>query len=291
MCAGLSFFTVTVSWWTLDVNILLKQNLTSRGKRGIESSNGKDTPEVFFHVHLAKTAGSTVNRAVARRYYGVCGHKGYSFSQNLEDTVRKTTDARFQGFGLDRVHPSRMESWGFHNCALISHEIGADALMKMVRLDTFQNVTKTGIIPCREPVDHLLSQCNMRHISVTNLVSKNSSCPEIISKCELGWVRYDDSLLNVFDRIILFRYDDFGPLIARLDRTMPRRVIELAQAYNYMTSRPRNTAYEKLGMSCPISTLREHLMRSWSYYRLCDNVLGKASYIELPRERVVQEYM
>jgi len=282
---------VTVSWWTLEVDILLKQNFTSRGKRGIESSNGKDTPEIFFHVHIAKTAGSTVNRVVARRYYGVCGHKGYSFSQNLEDTLRNTTDARFQGFGLDRVHPSRMNSWGFHNCALISDERAADTFMKMVRLDTFQNVTKTGIIPCREPVDHLLSQCNMRHTNITNLVSSKSSCPEIISNCSLAWDRYDDSLLNVFDRIILFRYDDFGPLIARLDRTMPRRVIELAQTYNYMTNRPRNTAYEKLGMSCPISTMREHLMRSWSYYRLCDNVLGEASYIELPRERVVQEYM
>mmetsp|Transcript_4768 Transcript_4768/g.10349 ORF Transcript_4768/g.10349 Transcript_4768/m.10349 type:complete len:300 (-) Transcript_4768:3575-4474(-) len=287
LCAGLSFSIVTVSWWTLEVDILLKQILTSRGKRGIESSNGKDTPEIFFHVHLAKTAGSTVNRAVARRYYGVCGHKGYSFSQNLEDTVRERTDARFAGYGLDRVHPTRMKIWGFHNCAFISHETGADAFTKVVRLDTFQNVTKTGIIPCRKPVDHLLSQCNMKGINVTNLVSNNSSCPEIISSCSLAWDRYSDSLLDVFDRIILFRYDDFDPLIARLDRTMPRRVIALADTYYYRSNRPRNTQNENFGISCPISTLREHLMRSWSYYRLCDNLLGEASYIELPRERVV----
>jgi len=253
----------------------------------MDSSNEKDTPEIFFHVHLAKTAGSTVNRVVARRYYGVCGHKGYSFPQNLEDTVRERTDARFKGFGLDRVHPTRMKSWGFHNCAFISHERGADAFTELVRLDTFQNVTKTGIIPCRKPVDHLLSQCNMRGINVTNLVSNNSSCPEIISSCSLAWDRYNDSLLDVFDRIILFRYDDFDPLIARLDRTMPRRVIALADTHYYRSNRPRNTQNENFGMSCPISTLREHLMRSWSYYRLCDNLLGEASYIELPRERVV----
>lgn len=262
---------MTVSWWTLEVD-LLKQNFTSRGERGTESSNGKDTPEIFFHVHLAKTAGSTVNRVAARRYYGVCGHKGYSFSQNLEDTVRERTDARYKGYGLDRVFPKRMQSWGFHNCAFISHEIGADAFTKVVRLDAFQNVTKTGIIPCRKPVDHLLSQCNMN---------------EIISRCSIEWNRYNDSLLDVFDRIILFRYDDFDPLIARLDRAMPRRVIALADTYYFRTNRPRNTQNEHFGMSCPISTMREHLMRSWSYYRLCDNLLGEASYIELPRERVV----
>ena len=138
---------MTVSLWTLEVDVLLKQNLPSRGKRGIESSNGKDTPEVFFHVHLAKTAGSTVNRFVARRYYGVCGHKGYSFPQNLEDTPREPGDAQFKGYGLDRVHPSRMKSWGFHNCAFISHEIDAHAFTKLARLDSFQNVTRTGLSP------------------------------------------------------------------------------------------------------------------------------------------------
>jgi hypothetical protein len=276
-----------VSMRTLEVEVLLKQHLTSRGKRGKDSSSGKDTPEIFFHVHLAKTAGSTVNRVVARRYYGVCGHKGYSFSQNLEDTVRNTTDATFKGYGLDRVHPTRMQSWGLHNCVFISHEIAVPAFTRMVQLTVFLNVTKTGIIPCREPLDHLLSQCNHKGVNLTKLSSNNSTCAEIVSRCSVAWNRYDDSLLDVFDRVILFKYDDFDALLARLDRTVPRRVIALEDKKYFRTNRPRNTQNEEFGMSCSISTLREHLMRKWSYYRLCDNFLGEASYIELPRERVV----
>ncbi|OUS41644.1 hypothetical protein BE221DRAFT_143014 [Ostreococcus tauri] len=171
LCVGMSVFMVTVSMWTL---------------------------EIFFHVHLAKTAGSTVNRIVARRYYGVCGHKGYSFSQNLEDTVRGSTDARFKGYGLDHVHPTRMQNWGLHN----------------------------------------------------------------------SWNRYDDSLLDAFDRVILFKYDDFAPLLARLDQTMPRRVIALADKQYFRTNRPRIAESEKFGMSCTISNMSEYLMRKWSHYRL-----------------------
>ena len=73
---------MTVSLWTLEVDVLLKQNLPSRGKRGIESSMEKTRLEVFFHVHLAKTAGSTVNRFVARRYYGVWGIRVILFTES-----------------------------------------------------------------------------------------------------------------------------------------------------------------------------------------------------------------
>ena len=77
---------------------------------------------IFYHVHIAKTAGSSFNRVVARRYYGVCGHKGYSFAQNYLDEIRPRDDRVYSGYGLDRVHPARMRLWGFHNCAFISHE-------------------------------------------------------------------------------------------------------------------------------------------------------------------------
>jgi len=75
-----------------------------------------------------------------------------------------------------------------------------------------------------------MSQCNMRRVNVSEVFSQNTSttCSEIISKCSSAWNRYADSLPDVFDNVILFKYDDFGPLIDRLDRTMPHRVISLA---------------------------------------------------------------
>jgi len=286
LCFGTSFFIAIVSMWALEVDVLLKQNLPTRRVSGVESS-GRREPEILFHVHVAKTAGSTLNRLIARRYYGVCGHKGYSFSQNSEDVVRPLNDAQFPGFGLDRVAPERMNEWGFHNCAFISHEIGAVGFKKAVQLNIFKNATKTGIFPCREPVEHLLSQCNFQGVNLTSLISNNYDCAELISRCSVEWNRYDDSLLDVFDRVILFKYDDFGPLIARLDETLPRRVITLPGDGYFKTNPPRDTQNERFGASCNISTMRQHLMRSWSYYTFCDTFLGEASYIELPRERVV----
>ena len=37
-------------------------------------------PDVLYgHVHIAKTAGTTVNGELAMHYERVCGHKGYSY--------------------------------------------------------------------------------------------------------------------------------------------------------------------------------------------------------------------
>ena len=44
-----------------------------------------DVPKVIFHAHMAKTAGSTFNRFVARIYHASCGNKGKSFAQKFKD--------------------------------------------------------------------------------------------------------------------------------------------------------------------------------------------------------------
>lgn len=44
-----------------------------------------DVPKVIFHAHMAKTAGSTFNRFVARIYHVSCGNKGKSFAQKFKD--------------------------------------------------------------------------------------------------------------------------------------------------------------------------------------------------------------
>lgn len=37
------------------------------------------TKTIYGHVHIAKTAGSTLNRNFSLFYENVCGHKGYSY--------------------------------------------------------------------------------------------------------------------------------------------------------------------------------------------------------------------
>ena len=184
---------------------------------------------IIFHAHLAKTAGSSFNRFVARRYYGVCGHKGYSFSQNYEDIVREHDDSRYPEYGLDRVHPQRMASWGFHNCAFISLETTWKGLGKLANAPTIKAKTSL-MIPCRDPVDHLLSQCNHRELNFTNLSTTFGNCSAVIAHCSFGWDRYDHALLQYFDKTVLFKYDAFDAAAHNLDGSLPKRIYELEKS-------------------------------------------------------------
>ena len=40
------------------------------------TENTSSERPLLVHLHIAKTAGSSLNRYIARKYLGVCGHKG-----------------------------------------------------------------------------------------------------------------------------------------------------------------------------------------------------------------------
>ena len=157
----------------LDTPTFDQSSTAAVGNAGIVHSK-----KIFAHVHIAKTAGSSLNRALARRYLGVCGHKGYSFTMPFADIKDRRTDPKHRKFGRDRVHPSRMADWGFFNCALISHEIGSTHWKGI--LAYFANVTRSALIPCRDPVDHFMSMAttrifHLRKYFETQLVLQGSS--------------------------------------------------------------------------------------------------------------------
>jgi hypothetical protein len=248
-------------------------------------------PTIFYHAHIAKTAGSSFNRIVARRYYGVCGHKGYTFSQKYLDEIHGTTDPDYPGYGLDRVHPERMEEWGFHNCALISHEIGWKMLANAtiwykfgqgVNISSIRIPQTKLLIPCRDPVDHLFSQCNFNGQNFTYLTISLGKCDAVIAKCSVGWERYDHGIIPYFDKIVLYEYDDFDTVLQHLDVSLPKRIFALDDSKHgfYRTNDERSNSSELFTPQCPELELRDALLQAWSYYRLCNAFLGASSWQE-----------
>jgi hypothetical protein len=249
-------------------------------------------PTIFFHAHLAKTAGSTLNRLVARRYYGVCGHKGYSFAQKYSDETHGRTDSAHPGFGLDRVHPDRMNEWGWHNCALISDEVPWQRLGNIAN-DTVwymdgPNISSARIpqtkllVPCRDPVDHILSQCNFVNQNFSKLATSLGNCSSVIDRCKVQWNRYDHRLLSYFDKVVLFQYDKLDSVIQHLDESLPKRVFDLddSSLAFYRTNKDRVKESEIFTPQCSEGELREALLQAWSYYRLCDAFLDATTWNE-----------
>jgi len=247
---------------------------------------GDDLPRtnnLFVHIHIAKTAGSTANRLWARRYHGVCGHKGFSFTQPLTSGRDNRTDPRFPGFGRDKVHPARMVDWGFHNCALISHEINSDALSRILNAKHFSFVRKVGILPCREPVDHFLSQCNYLRLNASSVLQK--TCDQAASECRVFWSRFNVNTLKMFDYVLFYKYSELELVTLFLDKYLPLRAIELDPGEKYATNRERESQNEHFSDICTQDKLRSTLTSAWLYYSTCEE-LGVAPMKILRRDNM-----
>ena len=130
-------------------------------------------PLTFGHIHMAKTAGTNLNGEFAAKYERICGNKGYSFdafqtnerrrkSGNLDsvaniegDTITKVYQS---GWNRGRVPLSMMQERGFEDCDWISAEEDWTFWKQFADWDLPIEIH----VPCRDPIDHLLSQCNYR---------------------------------------------------------------------------------------------------------------------------------
>lgn len=137
-------------------------------------------PVVFGHMHIPKTGGTTLNGNLSVLFERVCGHRGYSydahqanmrFLENVEvnapqnDSIAKA----FKGFSRVRVPLKVREEIGFEDCDWISNALTRTAENPHSdwrfwgRFESWDLPIELHV-PCRDPVDHLLSQCNHRGV-------------------------------------------------------------------------------------------------------------------------------
>ncbi|CAL6324623.1 unnamed protein product [Bathycoccus prasinos] len=127
---------------------------TGYDKYGIQVNNSW-----FHHIHIAKTAGTTMNKRLARRYYGICGNKYTSCIEPLEHPK----DDRAPEFGYGDQRPEHkdwsfdsMAKIGFHDCTLVSHERDWKAWGEQVLPDHkfHANATKVMLLPVFSLLDN-----------------------------------------------------------------------------------------------------------------------------------------
>mmetsp|Transcript_38637 Transcript_38637/g.56796 ORF Transcript_38637/g.56796 Transcript_38637/m.56796 type:complete len:354 (-) Transcript_38637:1177-2238(-) len=153
-------------------------------------------PPLIGHVHIAKTGGTTLNANLSLHFERVCGHKGYSYDSfqvnarfQRQSTKPDIVSKVRQGW-LRAVVPNHlMAEIGFEDCDWISHETNWEFWKQ------FQS-RKQPLelhVPCRDPVDHLLSQCNHQRRSFScegNLVKE-------INRCLIYQNRFSNQLMSL----------------------------------------------------------------------------------------------
>lgn len=161
------------------------------GKDKTSSNNNNNV--IYGHVHIPKTGGSTLNGLMAAKYERVCGNKGYTF-----DAYQANIRAFREGTAQKDIHKGSGGAWsyqpnkiGYENCDYISNEIRADFWSNTSRalnvaLEPSGSIAEQALkhddersggkntrrpknnddlvfelhVPCRDPIDHLLSMAN-----------------------------------------------------------------------------------------------------------------------------------
>lgn len=224
-------------------------------------------PVVYGHIHIAKTAGTSLNGELAVHYERICGHKGYSFDY-FHHNLRLKNATRGQ-WKRGKVDPKEMEEIGFEDCDWISQE------SIWTFWEQFENwfVPMELHVPCRDPVDHLMSQCNFRGI--------NFECDrdpvESVQKCTVAMQRFSLKLETEYKNITLKCFDDsytFSKYIKYMDERLQKRRIQSSYVFR-STNKPRKKEQECIWNNTGLQEeVKAHLINSHDYYEYCNRCIG-----------------
>ena len=187
---------------------------------------------IYGHVHMAKTAGSTINGNLSMHYERICGNKGYSYdSVQTNERFKKVNDLNHNADSYSKLYKDRnrgrvpvklMEEIGYEDCDWISLEQGWQYWRKQ-----FHNWTipLELHVPCRSPIDHLMSQCNHQGVAFDCQKTETAMIQQIRRCLLFTNRRYNHQLEKIFP-VKCFDFEKTGDYMEWIGRRLQRKRIE-----------------------------------------------------------------
>ena len=265
---------------------------------------------VYGLVHMAKTAGSEINGELANHFERVCGNKGYSYDAfqtnaraeqflarhpdmnpeelvlaDMGDSVTKL-GGRLYGWhrqNRGKVPLSFMDEIGYEDCDYIAQEMEADWWKQ------FSQKWKLELhIPCREPLGHLMSQCNgWPQPKTFKCADEDDQLRREIDKCAMYLNdRFDNTHLQSDPNITLKCFVPMPPsrYVDYMVKILQRKRIES----NYLhraTNSHRNKSNECIWNAGEEfqQRVKSMLIEKFQYYQFCDECIGSANELPLSK--------
>ena len=252
---------------------------------------------VYGFVHIAKTAGTEINGELAVRYERVCGNKGYSYDAHafndrsdawIQEHPRKPlqegggyldsiTLATKRGNNRGRVPQSIMDEIGYQDCDWVGNEVKVQFWQDLA--DQIHPTPLELHVPCREPVDLLLSMCNYQGRQF-NCTHAESDLKGAVERCLLKMDRFNQKLwrwskdpstsisLKCFNPIPVDPYVSFMGSFLQSRRSQRSYV-------HRRTNRPRKKEKECLLQDPALQDkVKQHMVKEITVFRFCDGCLG-----------------
>jgi len=124
-------------------------------------------------VHMARSGGSVINHKLALKYERVCGNKGSSYNAYEQNEKKRLhPPKKLTGVKMEKVktlrhankigtkHKEKLQIQGFDDCDYIAME--DPAVTWQLHMGDLHRPLELHV-PCRDPIDHLMSMCAFRN--------------------------------------------------------------------------------------------------------------------------------
>jgi len=244
---------------------------------------------MYGHIHIAKTGGTSLNGMLANKFERICGNKGNSFDAYAANELAKKNLVKDKVVSYYQSTTYKRLDMGFEDCDYVSMEtdVGAvrfwDGTFGKGRL---HNMTMELHMPCREPIDHLMSQCNHRKRKLRCDAKTDEEFYTDIMGCLIFLKqsdrrnRYDHRLKGLFDIKCYDFKKQFTNYWDKMTQLLQPRRVESSPFVKRETNTPRDKATECIWQHPDLmEKANSYLLEKVPYYQFCDTCMGSENEI------------
>ena len=257
---------------------------------------------------MAKSGGTSMNSYLANNYERVCGNKGNSYEAYKENEQWKQNKAIYDIKHANGTYDEKKLIWnhlwydgpenynrdnkGNEDCDIVFQEVQYKWWMNQFPNGKFhQNTTVELHVPCREPIDSLISQCNYwdnlgwgTQIPCDDTIT-DEQLYEAVEECYAGVAnRYRHELKNHFSPNNVKCFDFKNLFTSYKDyitpKLQPRRFVSQPYAPK-LSNYPRNKSQECIWQYPGLQEkVRSYLLQTVPYYEFCNECIGSENEIK-----------
>jgi len=270
--------------------------------------------KIYGHLHFPKTGGSNLDGMMAATYDNVCGNKGYSYdsyqfnARGAKDGITRTggnvdsTNVIGKKGDRGKVDKDVMDEIGYEDCEYISVERKWKFWPQLTT--TLLNFTKYNMtlelhVPCRDPLEHLMSMAN--HLGIkyrcddevfeTTGDDNSSNIEKSVHSAymdRLGDKRFSNELLwnqktNHHIELKCFTPFPLQSYVEYMSPFLPHRRFTVPHYVKRETNKPRHREKECIWKTSPEYQQKVHqlLMEKHPYMKFCHDCMGSTNELQL----------
>jgi len=241
--------------------------------------------KIYGKVYIEETGGENMNGIFANKFERVCGHKGYSYNyfqlneRARAGSVSKNDDEVSLGFNSAGAQSKAgyiiMDEIGYENCDYISQDGGWKFWTQHFKDEKLRGTPLELHIPCRDPIDHLMSSCNFLSKSIPCDAPTDELLYKSIEQCTLFQDQFHFNLTKQFE---VKCYDfklQFSNYTRYMSNNLQHKRFESLPYFSRDSNKVRNKKNECIWKSPGIEEkVREYLITKYDYYMFCDLCIG-----------------